>query len=53
MSMVKSSNKNDCPSSICDDNGTQSENSENLKSYVGGYFKNIYKKESNLENLTH
>jgi hypothetical protein len=51
MSMVKSSNKNDCPSSICDNNGTQFEISENLKSYVGGYFKNIYKKEANLENL--
>ena len=51
MSMVKSSNKNDCPSTICDDTGTQFENTEDLKSYVGGYFKNIYKKETNLENL--
>ena len=51
MSMVKSSNKNDCPSTICDDTGTQFDNTEDLKSYVGGYFKNIYKKETNLENL--
>jgi hypothetical protein len=31
MSLVKNSNKNDCPTKICDDNGVQFESSEHLK----------------------
>jgi hypothetical protein len=48
MSLVKNSNKNDCQTKICDDNGVQFESSEHLKNYVGTYFENIYKKRNNI-----
>ncbi|MFN9945025.1 MAG: hypothetical protein ACK56I_36710, partial [bacterium] len=49
MSMVKSSNKNDCPTKICDDNSLPFENIKDLSAYVGNYFKNIYLNEPDLE----
>ena len=48
MSLVKNSNKSDCPTKICDENGVQFESSELLKNYVGTYFENIYKKRNNI-----
>jgi hypothetical protein len=48
MSLVKNSNKNDCPTKICDDNGGQFESSEHLKNYVSTYFENIYKKRNKI-----
>jgi hypothetical protein len=49
MSMVKSSNKNDCPTTICDDNNLPFEDIKNLSTYVGNYFRNIYQNEPDLE----
>jgi hypothetical protein len=49
MSMVKSSNKNDCPTTICDDNNLPFEDIKDLSTYVGNYFKNIYQNEPDLE----
>jgi hypothetical protein len=49
MSMVKSSNKNDCPTTICDDNNLPFEDIKDLSTYVGNYFKNIYRNEPDLE----
>jgi hypothetical protein len=43
MSMVKSSSKNDCPSTICDDENLPFESSRDLSVYVCNYFKDIYK----------
>ena len=51
MSMVKSSSKNDCPTIICDENNQPFASSQDLSSHVCDYFKNIYKKEADLENL--
>ncbi len=49
MSMVKSSNKNDCPTTICDDNNALFDDIKDLSIYVGNYFKNIYRNEPDLE----
>jgi hypothetical protein len=49
MSIVKSSNKNDCPTTICDDNNLPFEDIKDLSTYVGNYFKNIYQNEPDLE----
>ncbi|MFN9942522.1 MAG: hypothetical protein ACK56I_23930, partial [bacterium] len=48
MSLVKNSNKNDCPTKICDDTGEQFVSSDHLKNYVCSYFKNIYKKRNDI-----
>ena len=53
MSLVKNSNKSDCPTKICDDNGTPFEGVDNLKNYVGTYFKNIYKKRNDTNDRIH
>jgi exonuclease III len=53
MSLVKNSTKSDCPTKICDDNGTPFEGVENLKNYVGTYFKNIYKKRNDINDRIH
>ncbi len=50
MSLEKNSNKNDCPTKICDDNGVQFESSEHLKDYISTYFKKIYKKRNDINN---
>jgi hypothetical protein len=50
MSMVKSSSKNDCPSIICNEDNRPFESSRDLSVYVCNYFRDIYKKELNLEN---
>jgi exonuclease III len=48
MSLVKNSNKGDCPTKICAENGEQFASSDLLKNYVGNYFENIYKKRNNI-----
>jgi exonuclease III len=48
MSLVKNSNKSDCPTKICDDTGEQFVSSDHLKNYVCSYFKNIYKKRNDI-----
>ena len=45
MSLVKNSNKSDCPTKICDDNSTPFEGVDNLKNYVGTYFKTSIRSE--------
>jgi hypothetical protein len=50
MSMVKSASKNDCPSIICNEDNRPFESSRDLSVYVCNYFRDIYKKEFNLEN---
>jgi hypothetical protein len=44
MSLVKNSNKNDCPTKICNSEGIPFENQSDLKQHIGDYFKKIYKK---------
>jgi hypothetical protein len=49
MSLVKNAEKSDTPTIIRDDEGRDFNNLNELKEYVGSYFKNIYKKDNGTQ----
>jgi hypothetical protein len=49
MSLVKNAEKSDTPTIIRDDEGRDFNSLNELKEYVGSYFKNIYKKDNETQ----